>query len=52
MPRPKGLAGALYNSDGEIAPMALLFVEDSKVKATGSFREVLPNETSFCYVPE
>jgi hypothetical protein len=49
--RPEGTAAYSFVVDTDLAPAVVLFVEGD-VKASGSYREHIPDAVSFCYVPE
>ena len=49
--RPTGIAAYSFVTDLELAPAVVMYVEGS-TKASGSYREYVPDPASFCYVPE
>jgi hypothetical protein len=49
--RPVGTAAYSFVSDPALAPAVVLFVEGD-VRASGSYREHIPDAVSLCYVPD
>ena len=49
--RPAGIAAYSFVNDFELRPAVVLYVEGA-TKASGSYREHIPDALSFCYVPE
>ena len=49
--RPAGTAAYSFVNDSELRPAVVLYVEGA-TKASGNYREHIPDAVSFCYVAE